>query len=286
MFDEQFMNRPLAECPIVVLDTETTGLYPGLGHRVTEIGAIRFIDWEPVGQMSTLLNPQRPIEPKASEITGITDAQVAVAPKFNKVAEELITLIDDALLVAHNASFDASFVGLEMVNNRSPHIFNSTEPLPANPWLCTLELSRKYFHFGRNNLANVARKLNVRVGNTHRALQDVFITAEVCRRMMQKLSGQSGWKTVGDFLHAQGGGIYAPTPPDTDHLPDEIVEAMENGRSLNIHYYAADSQETDRTITPLYPTFHRGTGYLIAFCHNRQQQRTFHLDRILSATII
>jgi len=63
------------------------------------------------------------------------------------------------------------------------------------------------------------------------------------------------------------------------------VAALGNGRQLRI-LYLSESGETERTITPLYPSEHRGVGYLVAYCHLRQEQRTFRLDRIFSAELI
>ena len=103
-------KRP-SEIPIVVLDTETTGLYPGLGHRIVEIGAIRLENWQEVGQVSSLIQPGRKMDPKASSVSGITDADLQGQPTFAQVADGLLALLDGALVVAHNAEFDAGFVG-------------------------------------------------------------------------------------------------------------------------------------------------------------------------------
>lgn len=275
-------KRPF-EVPIVVLDTETTGLYPGLGHRVIEIGAVRLENLQIVGEMNHLLQPGRKIDAQATAVHGIDDDDLAGKPAFADIANEFLALTQDALLVAHNAPFDAEFIGMEFfICGRAYQMPYSTPILP-NPWLCTLQLARRHFYFGQNHLENIARRLGVRMGQAHRALHDVHMTAEVLKRMVRELA-KKRMETVGDLLHAQGVPIYTPPPPSV-RLPVVITQALENGRFLNI-LYMSDEGETRRTITPLYPSQHKGVNYLVAYCHLRQEQRTFRLDRIFNAELV
>lgn len=272
-------KRP-SDVPLVVLDTETTGLFPGLGHRVVEIGAVRLENWREVGQVSTLLQPGRKMDPKASSVNGIQDSDLADQPTFGEIANELMALLDGAVLVAHNAAFDASFLAQEMLIHGI--VTNGEPDTLSNPWLCTLQLARRYFHFGRNNLSHIAQHLGVRMGRAHRALSDVYMTAEILKRMVRMLSQQQ-LNTVADLLHAQGAPIFAQTA--SFELPEFVRSALANGRNLRI-LYLGKSGESNREITPLYPSQHRGITYLIAFCHQAQAQRTFRLDRIFSAELI
>ncbi len=273
-------KRPL-EVPIVVLDTETTGLYAGLGHRVVEIGAIRLENGQVTKEMNYLLQPGRKMDAQASAVNGISDADLMDKPTFAQIANEFLELTQDALLVAHNATFDAEFIGTEfyILHYQTTRTFPTT-PVLHNPWLCTLQLARRHFYFGRNNLEYIARRLGVRMGQAHRALHDVYMTAEILKRMIRDLSKQR-LETVGDLLHAQGVPIYA-TPPVVQPLPPFVTDALENGRSLHI-LYMGEEGETRRTITPRYPTRHQNNLYLVAFCHLRQEQRAFRIDRIFSA---
>jgi DNA polymerase III epsilon subunit-like protein len=185
------------------------------------------------------------------------------------------------VLVAHNAEFDAGFLGQELLIHGL-----KTVGMPAvltNPWLCTLQLARRHFHFGRNNLSHIARHLGVRMGQAHRALSDVYMTAEILKRMVRTLQ-QRRLETVNDLLHAQGLPIYAPAPTSLS-LPSTVDDALLNGRNLRI-LYLGQSGESNREITPLYPSQHRGVTYLVAYCHQAQDQRTFRLDRIFSAELL
>jgi DNA polymerase-3 subunit epsilon len=275
---EDFLEKRPFDIPLVVLDTETTGLHPYIGHRVVEIGAVRFENGEKVAEIDQLLQPGRRMDPDASRVNGIEDIDLIGKPTFADIAPQLLDLLDGALIVAHNAAFDAGFVGMEFFANGL--INENGSGIPGNPWACTLLLARHHFYFGRNNLSHIARRLNIRMGRAHRALNDVYMTAEIFKRMTQKLADHK-IVTVGDLLHAQGGAIYTPRVPQVN-LPPLIADALENGRSLQILYVSA-SGETRRTITPKYVTQNKGQTYLIAYCHTRDDQRTFRLDRILSA---
>lgn len=275
-----FEEQPLDELALVVLDTETTGLYPGLGHRVTEIGAVRFEKWRPVAQLSQLVQPGRKIEAKATEISGIADEDLLGQPSFADVAPALLDLLDGAVVVAHNAKFDAEFIGLELWLAGHSTV---GEPALLNPWICTLRLARRHFYFGRNSLTHIARRLNVRIGRAHRAMNDVYMTAEVLKRMSRELH-RRGLHTAGDYLHAQQGAIYTPAPPRIT-LPQPIGAAVAAGSQLEILYVDRADAPSKRIITPRYATAHAGNHYLIAYCHLRQEQRAFRVDRIFSAAV-
>jgi DNA polymerase-3 subunit epsilon len=249
-----------------------------MGHRVVEIGALRLENWRPVAEISQLIQPGRALDPGASRVHGINDEDLIGKPAFAEIADDLLALLDGALLVAHNAAFDAGFVGMEFY--LGGYVTSEHAPTPANPWLCTLQLARRRFHFGRNNLGAVARQLNIRVDNAHRALADVYTTAAILKRMSEQLQSQ-GVETVGDLLQAQGGPIYAPPPAQPVALPPLLAEALASGGDLHIEY-AARRGSSRRIITPKYVTTRSGGAYVIAYCHLRHEQRTFRLDRILS----
>lgn len=272
-----FDDKLITQVPVVVLDTETTGLHPGLGHRVVEVAAVRLENWQEVGQLSQLINPGRAMDPGASQVNGIHDEDLVGAPTFGDILPQLAPLLSGALLVAHNATFDASFLGMEyaIVAQQQP---GRAVTLP-NPWLCTLQLARHHFYFGKNSLGHVARQLGVRTGQAHRALNDVYTTIQILRRMTQLLT-QRRLRTVGDLLNAQGGAIYVPAPaPAGAGVPLSIRAALATQTTVRIRYRSKQG-ETIRLITPRYVSELAGITYLVAYCHLRQEQRTFRLDRI------
>jgi DNA polymerase-3 subunit epsilon len=280
LYEDLLEKRPLS-APFVVLDTETTGLHPHTGHRVVEIGAVRYENGEKVSELNQLLQPERLMDPGASRVNGIEDIDLLGKPTFAAIAPDLLAMLDGALIVAHNAAFDAGFVGMEFF--AGGYTNSNGTGTPSNPWVCTLLLARHHFYFGRNNLGHIAKQLNVRMGRAHRALNDVYMTAEIFKRMVQKLAGQR-IITIGDLLEAQGGAIYVPTTPALD-LPPVIAEALVNGRSLQIRY-TTPTNDSQRIITPKYITQNKEVIYLVAYCHTREDQRTFRLDRIVSVEVL
>ena len=288
---DNLLDLPLNEAPVVVLDTETTGLNPNTGDRVVEIGAIRFGPgpsgpWQKQGEFNQLIQPGRRMDPGASRVNRIFDEDLAGKPLFTEVAADFLAFVDGAIIVAHNARFDADFMGMEL------YIHNLNEPAQKggelnNPWLCTLQLARRHFYFGRNNLSHIARAMGVRTGKphraAHRALNDVIMTAEVLKRMSRELA-EMRLISVGDLLHAQGGAVYAPKLAKTS-LPPLLAEALSKRRPLRISYDGAYGH-SERVIDPHYSTSAGGHVYLIAHCRQSQDQRTFRLDRILSAEMV
>ena len=103
---------------IVAFDTETTGLEPFGGDRVIEFAAVEF-RLDPDGSVagrqdhSWLINPERDIPRKVTEITGISAGDVANAPRFAEVATEIRSLLADGIAVAHNFPFDLGFLTME-----------------------------------------------------------------------------------------------------------------------------------------------------------------------------
>jgi DNA polymerase-3 subunit epsilon len=281
------LDLPLDVAPVVVLDTETTGLNPHTGDRVVEIGAIRFEPgpsgpWQKQGEFNQLIQPGRRMNPGASRVNKIYDEDLTGKPLFTEVAADLLAFVSNAVIVAHNARFDADFIGLEL------YIHALNQPMQGggelnNPWLCTMQLARRHFYFGRNSLSHVARALCVRTGRAHRALNDVFTTAEVVKRMSIDLA-QMRLISVGDLLNAQGGAIYARKPAITS-LPPLLAEALATRRPVLIRYQGTHGH-SERVIDPHYSTSVGGHIYLIAHCRQSEDQRTFRLDRIISAEMV
>lgn len=103
---------------LIVFDTETTGMNNDgpvfLGHRVIEIGCVEVIDRKLTGRTyHVYIKPDRPVDPEAIEVHGITDEFLADKPEFKEIADEFIAFIRDAEIVAHNAGFDVSFLNHE-----------------------------------------------------------------------------------------------------------------------------------------------------------------------------
>jgi DNA polymerase-3 subunit epsilon len=158
----------------VVLDTETTGLEVGKGHRVIEIGCIELLERRPTQRrFHRYLNPQRAIDEGARAVTGISDEFLLDKPLFAQVADELLDFIGDAELIIHNAAFDLAFLDAEFeIAGLAGHSLGGRVPV-----LDTLALAREKYPGQKNSLDALCRRLEV--DNTHRELHGALLDAEL-----------------------------------------------------------------------------------------------------------
>ena len=99
----------------IVLDTETTGLDPFDGHRVVEIGCIELLNRIPTGRVWHYhLNPEREVPFQAFEVHGLSTEFLRDKPRFAELADDMLTFIEGAMLVMHNAAFDFGFLNAEL----------------------------------------------------------------------------------------------------------------------------------------------------------------------------
>lgn len=254
--------------PVVVVDVETTGLSPRYGDRVVEIGLLRS-EGGTETTFQSLVNPRRMISPGASAVHGITQAMVDSAPLFGEVAPRIWPLLDGAILVAHNAPFDLSFLNAERGYLGLP-------PL-ANRVIDTLALARRHFQFPRNSLGLIAESLEIPAPVQHRALADVQITVRVLERFLEELAprGVASLESLCVPVSSTVG------QDDVVPLPPPIAEALAAKRRLQVRYLSAQQVETIREVEPLEIIPQGDYLYLRAFCHLRGDERTFRLDRII-----
>ncbi len=161
----------------IVLDTETTGLEPSLGHRIIEIGCVELVNRRVTGRtFHRYLNPERDIDAAALAVHGISRESLAGQPRFAEIAEALLEFLEDAEIVAHNASFDVGFLESELERCGRP--LKLTERCHV---LDTLALAREMHPGQRNNLDALCKRYNVdnAARELHGALLDARILADV-----------------------------------------------------------------------------------------------------------
>lgn len=175
--------RNLFETDYVVFDLETTGAKcPPC--RVTEIGAFRVENGKIIDKFHTLVNPETPIPIFITQLTGISDSMVKLAPKFGEIASDFLDFIGDSVLVAHNAPFDMRFL-----NHEISKVYDGYRV--ANPHLCTVQLSRKLVpNIENHKLNTVAQHFRVNLENHHRASDDAHATARIFINLLEDLQSR------------------------------------------------------------------------------------------------
>src|SRR5215472_7451447 len=162
---------PLNEAPFCVVDLETTGGRAGPG-TIIEIGAYRMVGRRMVGTFESLVRPRGPIPRFVSGLTSISNEMVAAAPPIEKVLPAFRDFLGPAVLVAHNAAFDFSFLNFEF-----RRIFGIGL---RNPILCTLRMARRFVpSLKRRRLDLLAEHFGLSTAGRHRGLGDARMAAEI-----------------------------------------------------------------------------------------------------------
>ncbi|PDW04605.1 exonuclease domain-containing protein [Candidatus Viridilinea mediisalina] len=261
-------STPLSDLPLVFIDLETTGLNPQFGHRICEVAMLRERAGREEGQLDALLNPGRPLDPKAAAVNGLNDAQLANAPPFASVAPSVVELSTAAVAVGHNLAFDLAFLNHELVALGQPRL--------NEPSLDTLILARRLLRCQSYNLTALCSELGL-LRPSHRAMADVLAMRALFHHLRELMAAQ-GITTLTAALRFERG--LRPDDPEPEP-PPLIAAALATQRPLRIIYSSRSTPEpTARIIYPHYLTQERNGTYLRAFCELRQDVRTFALAKI------
>ena len=162
----------------VVFDIETTGFSP-VNNRIIEIGAVKVCDGRILDRFSTFINPKVPIPYHIQKLTNITDSMVADAPGIEEVLPDFLDFCSDAVLVAHNASFDTGFI----------HENARRLSLPADfTYLDTMIMSRVLLpEQNKHTLDALCKLFSISLENHHRAVDDAEATAHIFIRFMEMM---------------------------------------------------------------------------------------------------
>ncbi len=157
-----------------IIDIETTG-GAAAREKITEIAIVLHDGTKVIETFETLINPERSIPLYITQITGISDAMVAKAPKFYEVAKKIVTMTEGAVFVAHNVRFDYSFVQEEF--RRLGYTYTRQQ-------LCTVKLSRQAFPELRSYaLGNLIEHFNIKTTDRHRAMADTMATVDIFEKI-------------------------------------------------------------------------------------------------------
>jgi len=199
------------------VDLETTGTSAG-DDRITEVGIVR-VDAEPEGasaprvhEWSTLVNPGVSIPPAVQALTGITNAMVRDAPRFDAIADEVAARTADAIFVAHNARFDYGFL---------KRAFARLERRWSARVLCTVRLSRRLYPGpGHHDLDTVIARHALPFADRHRALGDARVLWEFLQQLYREWPAATIAEAARRVLRTPS--LPPQLPPDALYdIPDE-----------------------------------------------------------------
>lgn len=170
----------------VVLDTETTGLEVAEGHRITEIGCVELVRRRPTGRrFHRYINPQRQLDARAREITGLSEQFLADKPLFAEVADEFLDFIQGAELIIHNAAFDVGFLEHELALCGA----RITRLRDCSRVTDTFVMARERFPGKRVALDALCSRFGI--DNSHRTVHGALLDAELLAEVYLALtSGQ------------------------------------------------------------------------------------------------
>jgi DNA polymerase-3 subunit epsilon len=229
----------------VVLDTETTGLEPGEGHRIIEIGCVELTGRRRGATMRWFLNPERQIDEGAIAVHGITREQLAGKPRFAEVADDLLRFIEGAELIIHNAPFDVGFLDAELARAGRPERIGV---------LCgvydTLLLARQMHPGQRNNLDALCKRYSI--DNSQRSFHGALLDAEILADVYLAMTGgqaallldasaeapASGTPTASGAVGARG---EAPTGPVATVVVEEADRAAHARRLQRLRQSAGSA---------------------------------------------
>lgn len=161
----------------IILDTETTGLDPGLGHRIVELACVEVVNRRPgTRDFHRYVNPERPSDPGALEVHGLTEDFLADQPKFRDVAGDFLEFVDGAELIIHNAPFDVAFLNAELARLDRPPIERHVASITDS-----LRLAKDLHPGKRNSLDALCERYAIdnSARTLHGALLDARLLAEV-----------------------------------------------------------------------------------------------------------
>jgi len=216
---------------LIVLDTETTGIRPDEGHRIIEVGAVQILNREITStEFHNYIQPNRTVGDSVN-IHGITDKFLINKPQFDQISNDLLSFIEGATLVIHNAPFDLGFLDNELkINGINKKIEDICQIID------TLELSKEQRPGTMHNLDALCRRFGVDTSarTRHGALLDAQILAQVYLAMT---GGQSILFQESSDIESQisDPALIKKNIANKDNI--KVIYANENETELHNNYF-------------------------------------------------
>jgi DNA polymerase III subunit epsilon len=193
-------DTPLADLPLVSIDTETTGR-DAASDRIVEIATVLWEHGVVVARKSWLVNPERPIPAEAMAVHKITDEMVSSQPRFAEIIEELLVVCKGHVPLAYNAEFDRNFILAEFaragvsIASPPPTLRRDVEWVDPLVWARQIQKAEK-----SRSLGDVATRLGITINQAHRATDDAEAAVLVLCGLM---TDPSVPKSYGAFMQEQ-----------------------------------------------------------------------------------
>jgi DNA polymerase III epsilon subunit family exonuclease len=270
------LELPIEQIPFTVVDVETTGLTRE--DRIIEIACVRVVNFREVSRFQSMVNPGMPINPAASEVSGIRDEDVQQAPIFAEIAHEFDAITKDAVFVAHNAPFDLSFISRE--NKRWDR------PPFRELVLDTLKMARNTLELPRYSLKFLQETLALDIAPTHRAMADVEATTLLLRELIDRRNPKP--ESLGVLLKAQE--LVPVTWDDAPALglPAALIKLLVRAAKTNQIAemdYESHTGTRPHWLRPLGVLRNGPLLYLQAAMMESEEVRTYRFDRIQSVQL-
>jgi DNA polymerase III subunit epsilon len=192
----------------VVLDTETTGLEPHLGHRIIEIGCVEVVNRRATGRhFHEYLNPERDIDAGAAAVHGMTREKLAGMPRFAEIAARFLEFVDGAELVIHNAPFDVAFLDSELARWATAAGSEQLTVRSRCRVLDTLALAREMHPGQRNGLDALCKRYSI--DNSHRQLHGALLDARILADVYLTMTGGQNTLALDETGRVNAGAVPA-----------------------------------------------------------------------------
>ena len=270
-FLEKYGKKRIDEAIFSFIDFETTGLSPSSGDRICEIAILKSKGGEIIDSFHTLINPGRQISAGAQAVNNITDEMVENAPCFREIAQDVLTFIEDSIIVAHNASFDMKFLLCELGALGIS--------IPDNSVMDTLVIARRHYNFPSNSLGNLAEYYGIQTSNLHRSMADVEVTKQLFDIFLDHFSVK-GIETIEQLVPLISS-IFKYLKKNNTIIPSMLDEIIIKKEKVAIKYLTFYGEITERVIEPIEVQSNGNYFYLSAFCYLKNAKLIFRIDRII-----
>ncbi len=210
-----------------IVDVETTGLSIN-NEKITEIAIILYDGHKVTDKYSTLINPEKRIPYRITQITGINDSMVETAPKFYEVAKKIIELTEGRILVGHNVRFDYNFLIRE---------FKEFDYVFKRKTVCTVKTARKLIPGEMSySLPKLTKSLGIGHANQHRALGDTEATTVLFEMLLAidpEIGGEDAVKLPAALSKEQISAL--PREAGLYYFLNSKKDLIYVGKSIDIH---------------------------------------------------